>query len=736
MRNFYLFAILLLGVALPATSGQLHAQAYPFQGLGTVTAEVNVRSDVKEPVNNRLLSVNIGWDSGVFALDGYDNFRAKAFMRDFAPVSVRFPHGVWSNWYDWEEDKPVLRDDYEFGGFQEVIRGNVQYDWTFGFDGLKQLHDERDFDVLWTFSMLYNDATNKAVRRVRDHRAKGFAVTHVEMGNEHFWKDQRSNRLKEPADYLRACREMSAAFKRNNFGTKLSITTSWRRGEGTGRTANIDHTEYNRIIKGDGSHYDALTMHRYVNAGKGGTPTQDNYRTLLTSPLILEEDMRFMRSGVAANKEIWLTEWGVSGGYRAASYLGMADAYLYLFENQNIYKYANWFQIHGTNNFFRQTTSGNSLSTAKTGFGSTYEVLRGVFQDGTLLKTDVTTKTLRGNSKAVVARAVTRNGETQVLAVNKTNQRVKLTLKFNGAQYRGAFRHEAFAFNNLSQDIGDVPFDRNPLALLGQGNSSGENTLFLPPYSISVIKNITIPAPTGGQLIANGNYFLRNPNVGENLTATGGTVVMGGVNNRWVQQWTFDHLGNNVYTIRNRGNNRYLEVPNAGCGKGERVATWTGGGSAHQRWQVTLSGGKYFLRPSHCTSQAADRKPGPDKIVHTWNFSTGNVNQQWNIIRAGGASSRASNASGNELDAISNGGIRLNVFPNPVGTEDVTVRVVGAAEVGEINLTVHDITGREITRMTGGDRVLIPRAVFKTKGVYTVRVVVAGKEYQRRVVMQ
>lgn len=477
MTKFYFFLVILL----PAVP--LIAQEYPFQLPDNLTASVDIKSGTESPLSDKMLSVNIGWDSGLFGLDGYDSPNAKSFMRKFRPASLRFTHGVWSNWYDWELDKPVVRDDYDFGEFDDIIRENARFDWTYGFRGLKELHDEQGFDVLFTFSMLYDDATDKAVRRVRDYESKGFDVTHVELGNENFWRDQRSRRTETPELYLAACREMSAALKAEKPGIKLSITTSWRRGEGTGATANVDHTEYNKIIKGDGSHYDAVTLHRYINAGKGDEElTSEDVATLLTSPLTLAEDEAFVLDGAAAGKEIWLTEWGVSAGYRAVSYLGMADAYLYLFGKRDVYKYTNWFQINGTNNFFIHESVNGKFETRKRGFGVVYEMLDNTFRDSDLLDTEVITADLLPGSKAVVARAAKREGVTTVFAVNKTPQAVVFDLSVDGTPYAGVFRHDAFAFDSLTQDSIYAYEDQAFVRV-----KTGSGTIILPPFSINTI---------------------------------------------------------------------------------------------------------------------------------------------------------------------------------------------------------------------------------------------------------
>ena len=70
-----------------------------------------------------------------------------------------------------------------------------------------------------------------------------------------------------------------------------------------------------------------------------------------------------------------MTGWGVGYGFKAVSYLGMADAYLSIFENQDVYGHTSWFQINNINSFYLTefNTADKSRTITKTGFGAVYE---------------------------------------------------------------------------------------------------------------------------------------------------------------------------------------------------------------------------------------------------------------------------------------------------------------------------------------------------------------------------
>ena len=165
------------------------------------------------------------------------------------------------------------------------------------------------------------------------------------------------------------------------------------------------------------------------------------------------------------------------------SYLGAADTYLYLFKHQDVYQYANWFQVNAYDPLdVWEWDADKILVPRQTGWGASYNVMRAVYQDAELLNSTTESVALKPGSAAVVAQAVLKAGKRLVLAVNKTPQVVPFALNFDGAAYRGHFKHEALAFDSLDQNK-TWAFEENPLQLVKQGAGA----LLLPPYSINVI---------------------------------------------------------------------------------------------------------------------------------------------------------------------------------------------------------------------------------------------------------
>ena len=469
------FQKLKIAILLLLSVVTLQAQDYPFVLPANITATYDIDTKSAQTFNNNLLGLNIDWHAG-YESKGYNHPDAKSFMRNYKPVSVRFPQGVWSNFYDWKLDARRRYDDYDNKEFVNPVE-NFQH-IRYGFPGFTELHSELGFDVMWTWNMNY-DSNQKSVERLRDHVSKGFKVQDIELGNELFWGTQKSHRVSTPEKFYAVAKSLSDTLKKIDPTIKISIPVSWRRGKNIDK---FDHTHYNQVMTADSSYFDAISVHRYVHLDRGkDTVSQDAYKGILTARLDYVDDVNYCRS-LAPGKPVWLTEWGVSCGYRAASYLGMADSYLYIFENPDIYTRTCWFQINGYDAFFKTEIKDNKKVITKRGFGSVYEIIRSVFQDSKLLNGKMATTQLLPGANAVTAGAVLKDGKFQAFVVNLSNQSVPFSLKLDGKKYNKSLKHKAMNFNCLGEDR-IIALEENPLKLV----KTKKNEIILAPYSVNII---------------------------------------------------------------------------------------------------------------------------------------------------------------------------------------------------------------------------------------------------------
>ncbi len=217
------------------------------------------------------------------------------------------------------------------------------------------------------------------------------------------------------------------------------------------------------------------------------------------------------------------------------------------------------------------------------------------------------------------------------------------------------------------------------------------------------------------QLIANGLYYIKSSVSNQRLLSrkleshSARMTNPGSYND---QRWIITHLNNNIYSIKNKGTNRYLEVPFAKCNSGEDVGTWTSGASSHQKWEIIKNGSNlYSFKPLHCQNVALDRAAGAlNANVHIWEYSSTNSNQKWEIIDV--------NASKTD---IKNENI-LEVFPNPSSSN---ISITGIKKGDQIKL--YTLIGELITSKIAKEEEEVLDVSFLQSGLYIITVPEKGK---------
>lgn len=508
------------------------AQNYPFNLPQNIQATINVTTTTQETFNNLLLGTNI---------HGFSTSDEKAFVNKFNPITVRFPHGLWSNWYDWRRDVTRVFGEEKFfykqgtngtpkeepigllANIKVFDKGNIKVgiEGLAGLNSTKKTTSGKGYDMMWTFNMsadgpdLSSDCS-ESIARYNDIKQKGFEVKAIEMGNECFYPGQRSSYIPNAEDYVARAKKMSAALKAQDPTIKVSIPLL-RKDSWANPNWNIDLTK-------DQSYFDAVTIHTYVGSDPdNAADSNESYATALTARKYLLASITDYPAKVAPTKPIWLTEWGVkSGGANAVSALGQVDCYLMMSENQKTFERANWFSTNGQLNSMVvwETYTSNSgvvrprikYPLEKTLFGSAYEITRSVLENSTLLKSDVQVVNLTAGVKAINARVVTKEGKTTILAVNLSNQEVPFAININGSNYNGNFVHKTLAFTAVSEER-TMGIDVNPLGLKQQGGGS----VSLPPLSINTIdlSDLSVPMSVNAFKAVAGLKVIPNPSDGE-----------------------------------------------------------------------------------------------------------------------------------------------------------------------------------------------------------------------------
>ena len=140
-----------------------------------------------------------------------------------------------------------------------------------------------------------------------------------------------------------------------------------------------------------------------------------------------------------------------------------------------------------------------------------------MFADSELLSGNVTSSEIVSGLDSTSAKAVVKNGEIVVYAVNKSPVSVPFNLGIDSTTYNGAYTHEALQFN----DVNDFPsFNLGDSALSPITSTPGSITL--PPLSISVLTIADPPeSPVYGSLIAGWDTWDSGANPTASFTAPG-----------------------------------------------------------------------------------------------------------------------------------------------------------------------------------------------------------------------
>lgn len=458
----------------PVENNVIDKENFPFE-LKNVYASVFVNTEKNRDFNSNQIGLNIDWPAKYYKSMGYNHPDAKKFMRWYKPTNIRWPQGVWANFYDWKVDGRRKYDNFNNREFNTAIinHPNLRY----GFPGLYELYKENKFNIVWIWNLNY-DSNKKSVERLLDRIDKGFEIKDIELGNEFFWVSQRAERISTPEKIVEISKSLVDTMRKIKPDLRFSIPLSWRRGHDG---SNLNHDEYNKFVTRDSSYFDAISLHRYVHYDKDKNPAStDAYRRILTSRLYYMQDVKYLHS--LANKPIWLTEWGVGCGDQAASFLAMADLYMYFFDNPEIFEHTCWFQINGANAFLKHTEKG----LIKTGFGCVYEIIRDTYLNSKVLETKVISTELVPEVKAVNAQAVWKDGKMYIFAINMSNRDVKLDVNIDNKVYKSKSKVESLCFKKLNEDINlnanDKPFNNT----IDYNNSN----IILKAYSINRISII------------------------------------------------------------------------------------------------------------------------------------------------------------------------------------------------------------------------------------------------------
>ena len=481
-----------LAIFLGAVAHVALAIEYPYALAGSMSATLNVNLAHKTNFNNRLLGLNCNWPEKLYGFNGYNNPDAQRLITAFHPSALRFPHGVWANFYDWKVDGRRIYDGYKNdpytkGNYLGAVKQHP--DLCYGFPGFATLHSNLNFEVLFTWNICY-DSPEKGVRRLRDQDAKGFDTKWIELGNENFWSSQCSLAVDTVDKFLAVTKAHAEALHAAKPGLKLSVPVAETNPDFSDKPQALRQLSHWNAVLQTNDYYDAVSLHVYIKSDKKAVPMVLDAKNGIIHQA---QGVRQLFPG----KPIWLSEWAVDGGNNAISVLGMADTYLGFFEHPELFEICSYFAMNEYCPLI-QYDRARHIHT-KTSYGAAYEVIRNIFENSELYESSLRSSFITKGVEAVSAQAVVKNGRVTIFAINKTTNSIPLRLNFNGVIYTNGFTHQALAFKNVN-DFKTYGLTNNLLATIAPVNGG----IQLPPLSLNQISGLAVAShgglpATGGQ---------------------------------------------------------------------------------------------------------------------------------------------------------------------------------------------------------------------------------------------
>ena len=474
-------------------------------------SNVDVNTIRLKGLNNApLLGPNLKVINKNRGFQGFNSQTAKDFIEERDPVVIRFPQGVFANSYNWEQVKDsngtVIAEadsrhilDHFIEDNKTISKHDSPATVRIGYPSLRGIFDkaianERPLDLLTVLNVVGNDGVSNG-RRWESMINDGFDVEDMELGNEFFFRSQRTGTINTPSAWRNRANRIVTNIRgraaRLGKEVRFGIPLTYRASDTIEplKRRNSDQA-FNDAITKDESFFDAIVIHRYVREQResGINPNQltaENLKRLLSASRIMDTSLSYAKTQVSEEKNsIWLTEWGVAGSEDegiGAAFLGAADTYTHLIRNQKRLELEriNWFSTFGSNAQYQFDENSNRFST---GYGRIYEHFRGLLRDselydGIVVTTDDLETASKKISKAVNAIAV-RRGDRKItyLVTNLANRSTRLNLRYEGELQKGFdVRLSGMSMENLTTT---TPTIRNAVIRRNQ------NTVSIPRYSI------------------------------------------------------------------------------------------------------------------------------------------------------------------------------------------------------------------------------------------------------------
>lgn len=512
---------------------------------GAFNATININTGAgANPFNNLLLGSNVDFNTSIARVllsrvdgpngrlfnQGFNSIQGQQFIADNDPVVLRFPQGVFANTYNWEPvfnnqgqeiaaaDSRHITDPFVIGT-RVISQHDSPKNVRIGYPSLRGIFDTaanngKPLDLLTVISIINNDADSNG-RRWQSMINDGHDVRDMELGNEFFFRSQRSGTINTEAQWVARARAVVNNIKNRanqlNRSVRFAIPISFRGGDPTqSQSGRNTHQRYNDLITADESFFDAIVVHRYVNAQRedGNRPenlTPKSLRDLVSASTIMDQSLTYSKAQVSSTKDaIWLTEWGVAGSEDdaiGASFLGAADIYSHIINNNDRLEVEriNWFSTLGLNAQYALSGSINNIQVSRTGYGNVYSVLRDNLRDSEVFnEVSVTVPELKlagvtQQEKSLHVISVRRpDGNPRFIITNKTNQPARMFVNRDGVnESRVSYAINGFRWESLASTE----------SIVYTSSETSVNAIIVPAYAV-----VKVDAVFGDEVLSTNDF--------------------------------------------------------------------------------------------------------------------------------------------------------------------------------------------------------------------------------------
>ena len=100
------------------------------------------------------------------------------------------------------------------------------------------------------------------------------------------------------------------------------------------------------------------------------------------------------------------------------------------------------------------------------------------------------------------------------------------------------------------------------------------------------------------------------------------------------QKWDVQHLGDNVYTFKNHGNSRFLQINSDDCDQEVALSSEKFSGEKNQKWKIVKMDKYFLIFPLSCPRKTFEWSNTNMSKVKLATTKPGSENQKWMFIKA------------------------------------------------------------------------------------------------------